>query len=360
MSRLFSPGPESLPSSGRVQWTSPSNIALIKYWGKRGLQLPMNASLSVTLRHSVSCVTLDFRQVGNGNGGVDFTFEGRDHPVFKKRVVSYLDSIRQWFPFLDRLWLTIDSGNTFPHSAGIASSASFMSALALCICQLEDYWLKEPGDDFFRKASFMARLGSGSASRSVYSPMAAWGKHPAIKDSSDQYAVPVREKIPQTFQNLQDTIAIVDAGTKKVSSSKGHQLMNNHPYAQNRLEQAQSNFQKIMDAIRNNQWDTFASITENEALSLHAMMLSSVPGFSLLKQQTLEIIERVKTFRKEHNAMITFTLDAGPNVHLLYPKEEKETIWPFIQKQIKPLTENNKIIADQMGDGPNGKVFANS
>ncbi len=356
MYQPFSPSTESLPAqlppSGSIQWTSPSNIALIKYWGKKGVQLPMNASLSVTLRESVSHVTLDFQQTEKGLGGADFYFEGQEHPVFNKLVMSYLEHIRPWFPFLNRLWLKIDSRNSFPHSAGIASSASFMSALALCICQLENYPLKEYGSDFLRKASFMARLGSGSAARSVYGKMAAWGKHPAIHDSSDQYAIPFPEKIPAIFQNLQDTIVVVDAGTKKVSSSQGHQLMKNHPYAQTRLKQANQNFHKILEAAENSNWKTFASIIENEALSLHAMMLSSIPGFSLLKQQTLEIIEKVKNFRDKHNAMITFTLDAGPNVHLLYPHQERKMVLPFIHDQIKPLAENERIIADQMGNGP--------
>ncbi|MFO8053811.1 MAG: diphosphomevalonate decarboxylase [Bacteroidales bacterium] len=341
-----------LPEKGKISWESPSNIALIKYWGKKGLQLPRNASLSITLKDSVSLVEMDFKKSLQAGGSLDFFFEGKENRPFQERTNKYLKQLIPYFPFLKQLHLTVNSRNSFPHSAGIASSASSMSAFALCIGSLETFSPSVVSGDFLQKASYMARLGSGSATRSVYGNMAAWGQHPMLNDSSDLYAIPLNNTLASDFLNIRDAVVIVNSKPKPVSSSHGHTLMENHPLAENRIQQAGANFSKLLDAINNNDWPQFSRIVENEALSLHAMMLSSIPGFTLLQQETLDIIEAVQKFRETENIPLTFTLDAGPNVHLLYPQTYKDNIHAFIHNQIKPLTENGHIIYDRMGNGP--------
>lgn len=338
-----------LPEKGQLSWESPSNIALVKYWGKHGEQLPDNASLSITLKESVSIVDINFRK--QEGGGLQFTFEGKPKPEFETRVQKYLDKMKSYFPFLNYLFLELDSRNTFPHSAGIASSASFMSALALSLCTLESYG-REMDAGFFKKASFMARLGSGSASRSVFGALAAWGYHPSVSESSDDYACSLSELLPERLKKIHDAVILVNSAAKKVSSSQGHKLMEGHFLAENRIQQATANMAQLLDAIKDEDWKLFAQVVENEALSLHAMMLSSIPGFTLLQQQTLDIIEMIREEREASGLKMAFTLDAGPNIHLLYHDDDRQAVEAFINDKLKPLAEEQRVIFDQMGPGP--------
>ena len=341
-----------LPDKGKITWESPSNIALVKYWGKYGRQYPENVSLSMSLNKAVSIVEMSFQKKRDKESSVDFWFEGEENPPFKKRVDKYLEQMEDYFPFLKDLHLEINSYNTFPHSAGIASSASFMSALALSLCTLEKYNQNDFDAKFYQKASFMARLGSGSASRSVYGKMAVWGENSVFSQSSVEYAVSSGNILAENLPVIHDAVIIVNPGTKKVSSSQGHQLMQGHHYKENRIQQANYNFSGLIDAISSADWDTMAELIENEALSLHALMLSSNPGYILLQQQTIDAIDAIRKFRRDSRAKICFTLDAGPNVHVLYPGQNKEQVETFIENSLKPLADNNRIIYDEMGNGP--------
>ena len=151
---------------GEVSWKAPSNIALIKYWGKHGNQLPRNASFSFTLDTAYTETTIHYTAKQNDDKAIaiKFLFEGKEHPKFTEKIEQFLKSIVPFFPFLPHLSLTIHSHNSFPHSTGIASSASSMAALALCLTSIEnelDGGLSPAL--FFEKASKIARLGSGSA-----------------------------------------------------------------------------------------------------------------------------------------------------------------------------------------------------
>ena len=149
--------------SGHVTWKSPSNIALVKYWGKHGKQLPRNPSVSFTLSQAFTETTIAFDYDIQSNGSAEFSFEGSKNERFERRIKKFLTSIEGFMPFLSHAKLKIDSSNSFPHSTGIASSASAMSALALCLCSLESEIYNDLYKDssFYKKASFIARLGSG-------------------------------------------------------------------------------------------------------------------------------------------------------------------------------------------------------
>lgn len=346
----------NIPSGGLVSyWQSPSNIALIKYWGKHGNQLPQNASLSITLSNAVTRTRIELLpgQLNNNSLELDFTFSGERNLAFAERLKTFFENRTDEFPFLRNSLLKIESENSFPHSAGIASSASAMSALALCLCDLEQKIAETHnyGDVFFRKASRIARLGSGSAARSVYAGFTVWGQHKDIKGSSDEYAVPLPFEPHKIFSKIKNTILIVDASVKKVSSSVGHHLMKEHPFAAARFEQAGTNLSSLLQGIKTGDWDEFSRITENEALSLHAMMMSSNPGYVLMHPNTLVIMDKLKQFRLENKTKICFTLDAGPNIHLLYPESEGDAVRPFLD-QIQEYCINHAIIDDHIGNGP--------
>jgi len=339
----------SLPRT--VGWESPSNIAVVKYWGKKGIQEPINPSISMTLSNMHTQTRIHYARARHDQGRMWLRFNGTDNHPFGQRIQKYIDSLAMYFPFLKELDLHIDTRNSFPHSAGMASSASAMSSLALAICSIEQGLREDPltPEHFFQKASYMARLGSGSAARSIYGNYVEWGQHAY---GSDEFAHPYTKKIREPLSFLHDSVLITSTEPKKMKSSSGHELMDQHPYRQARIEQALSNMEKISRSLRDGDFHSFSEVAEEEALSLHALMLSSRPGYTLLRQATIEIIDELKSFRQETGAEVTFTLDAGPNVHVLYPTREKERIREWMNQKLKPLCEDGKMLHDFTGTGP--------
>lgn len=334
--------------SGKVSWSSPSNIAFVKYWGKYGRQLPKNPSISMTLKESYTTMLVKFNVTDEKHDNViqSFKFEEKENSAFKARFEKFLLSIEDQIPYIRNLQLEIESTNSFPHSAGIASSASALSALSMCLVSIDS---KINNCEFdYKKASRLSRLGSGSACRSVFANYAIWG-HDETLESSDDFAVEFRSH--DSFSNLRDAILIVDSKPKKVSSSLGHDKMNNHPFASARFDQAKINLRNIVKSMNVGDWKSFGEILEEEALTLHALMMSSSPSFILLKPQSLEIIERVRNFREKNKVDLYFTIDAGPNIHLIYPQKDEHVVAPFLE-ELKPFCENSKIIFDTIGEGP--------
>jgi diphosphomevalonate decarboxylase len=335
-------------------WSAPSNIALVKYWGKKenGDQIPANPSISFTLKN---CKTITSVAVSSKKEkksfSFDLLFEGQPKEDFKPKIQKFFERIYQYCPYLKDYHFTIDTQNTFPHSSGIASSASGMAAIAMNIMSLEKVIKPEISDAYFyAKASFLARLGSGSACRSIIGNVVAWGKNETIKNSSDLFGVEFANIHPN-FHNFQDTILLVDKGEKQVSSTVGHNLMHNHPFAEQRFEQAHHNIAKIVTFLETGNVTDFISLVESEALTLHAMMMTSMPYFILMKPNTLEIINKIWKFRNETQTPVCFTLDAGANVHVLYPENVKEKVLQFIQDELVGYCQNGQYICDEIGNG---------
>jgi len=205
--------------------------------------------------------------------------------------------------------------------------------------------------DFQRKASFLARLGSGSACRSLGGPVVQWGSHPGIPGSSDLYGLEYPLALDPIFSTYRDTILLVDKGQKQVSSSLGHQLMQGHPYAQSRFVQARENLDRLRPILATGDLEGFTALVESEALSLHAMMLSSSPYFILFKPATLEIIDKIWDFRKRSGLPLCFTLDAGANVHLLYPEAVEGEALKFVGEELQGFCEGGQFITDRVGKG---------
>jgi diphosphomevalonate decarboxylase len=248
--------------------------------------------------------------------------------------------------------LMIDTDNSFPHSSGIASSASAMSALALCIAELQVTVDGDTHDERFqREVSIMARLGSGSACRSVYGPVCLWGSTPMMPGSSDEYAIPL-PNIHPVFQTLRDSILIISEEKKQVSSSAGHGLMQGHQFASARIAQATQNLKMLLPALHSGDIVTFGRIAEAEALSLHALMMTSDPAYILIQPNTLQVIQRTKAFRESSGIPVYFTLDAGPNVHLLFPESHEAQVKAWINEELVAFCENGRVIHDHAGGGP--------
>ncbi|QCE40560.1 diphosphomevalonate/mevalonate 3,5-bisphosphate decarboxylase family protein [Psychroserpens sp. NJDZ02] len=342
------------PSNGVVSWSSPSNIALVKYWGKKEHQLPENPSISFTLESCKTITELIFEKREGTTDGFSFEvfLDEEFKPDFHPKIETFFKRIESYLPFLKDFHFIIKTKNTFPHSSGIASSASGMSALALCLMSIEKQ--KDPtisDSDFIQKASFLARLGSGSACRSLEGDLVVWGEHPGIEGSSDLFGIKYPYKVHDNFKNYQDTILLVDKGEKQVSSTVGHDLMYGHPFAKQRFNQAVDHISTIKNILETGDLDAFIALVESEALTLHAMMMTSMPYFILMKPNTLEIINKIWSFRQDTGLPISFTLDAGANVHVLYPEKDAVKILEFIKLELVAYCQNGHYICDKIGFG---------
>lgn len=339
---------------GSFKWSSPSNIALVKYWGKKPHQIPANPSISFTLDACRTITSLAFkRKENNDRFSFDVYLDDVKKDDFKPKIETFFERVEVYLPFLKDYHFTIQTSNTFPHSSGIASSASGMSALALCLMSLERSIseVEISNDNFIKKASFLARLGSGSACRSLEGDLVVWGEHDTIDGSSNLFGVKYPFEVHQKFKNYHDTILLVDKGEKQVSSTVGHNLMHDHPFSEQRFQQAHDNLNALIDVFKEGDLEKFISIVESEALTLHAMMMTSNPYFILMKPNTLRIINKIWGFRQQTGLHLCFTLDAGANVHLLYPEQEATQVYEFIKNELVGYCQNGHYICDRIGFG---------
>jgi diphosphomevalonate decarboxylase len=339
--------------NGRVEWRSPSNIALIKYWGKSGDQIPMNASISMTLKYAFTQTEIRWTKRDDYNSkNFDFFLSREKVSIsFEKKVESLLARFSAKYPILNDLFFTINSLNTFPHSTGIASSASGMSALALALLSV----VKESGefngsyDDFMRESSHFSRLGSGSACRSLYGPYAVWGEN-GTKDSNNEFAVPFEPN--KEFNSVYDSILIFSKKPKKVGSTAGHSLMQYHPYREGRITQVKNHMERLLPAMEKGDFDTWTQVTESEAMSLHGLMMASSKPVLLLAPETIRFLNDFDDFRKGKGLKAAYTIDAGPNVHLLYGADHKDIIHSFISDWVMDSKLDVEVIDDEAGMGP--------
>ncbi len=351
--------PHTCPPEGVVGWRSPSNIALIKYWGKQPQreQLPANPSLSFTLSHAFTDMWLYWSKRTQADDPIELKlyFEGRPADNFRKRIYDFMLRLLPEMPFLGEYAITIHTRNSFPHSAGIASSASAMSALALCLVEWKYRCRRAVFDlhQHYREVSNLARRASGSACRSVVPQVALWGAHPNVSEASDSYAIPLAKAYRDFAELWKDLILIVDQSPKSISSSQGHALMESHPYAATRYQQATEHLSVLLKAMKEGDVETFGRVVEAEALTLHALMMCSPTPYLLIKPQTLEVIDAIQNWRRTRDLPMYFTLDAGPNVHLLYPQAYEAEIWEFLATALPTFYRNpSRYLADEVGHGP--------
>ena len=335
--------------STAVSESCPSNIALIKYWGKYKDQIPANPSISYTLNHCKTNTTIEFS--ANEVFSVKTFLSGNEEVKFAEKIEKYFKNIEQYLPWILKGKYIIKTENTFPHSSGIASSASGFGAIAKCLIKLDETFSGKNSDEkSLQKASFLARLGSGSACRSLYNGLVVWGESDVVEGSSDLFAVKYSDdEIHPIFKNFNDWVLLIHEGVKSVSSTVGHGLMNTNPYAERRFQEARENFVPMKEILKDGDLKGFIKLVEHEALTLHAMMMMSDPAFILMKTGTLEVINKIWDFRRETELPLFFTLDAGANVHLLFPNDgSEEKIKTFIESELLQHSQKNGVVKDIM------------
>lgn len=329
-------------------WKSPSNIALVKYWGKMpdAIQMPANPSISFTLSECYTETNVKTR----AGKGLQVTVNGKHQPSFEPKILQFFDRVNGFLPWLKDQNIQINTRNTFPHSSGIASSASGFSALSLCLTDIH-LGMGNTVDDRVAFASELSRLGSGSACRSVVSPLGVWGTHADFPGSNDHFAVAF-DNMHSVFLNFHDVILLVHKGSKSVSSTTGHGLIHDHPFAPARFEQAVGNMTKLRRILEQGQLEAFIELVELEALTLHALMMSSSTPYVLMMPETVAVIHEIRRFREQSGVPIGFTLDAGANVHVLFPNRVKTEAMAFINNRLAQYCQDRSYICDQVGTGP--------
>lgn len=282
-----------------------SNIALIKYWGKRNekLILPANNSLSMTLDQYYTTTTVSFDPYLETD---QFLFnDNQANEKERARVSRFLDQIRSLTK--TNYHATVTSINSVPTAAGLASSASGFAALAAAASKALDLDLDK------RTLSRLARLGSGSACRSIYGGFVEWQKGNR-NDGMDSYAAPVA---PSEHWNLAMVIACVDITRKNVSSREGmNASVRTSPFYQGWLTTVEQDLIKAKRAVLARDFEKLGSIVESNALKMHAVALGANPPIIYWQEPTLSVIEKVQALRKA-GVPAYFTIDAGPNVAVL-------------------------------------------
>jgi diphosphomevalonate decarboxylase len=310
---------------------APVNIAFIKYWGKKNkkLRLPANSSVSMNLNSVFTITTVEFSKKYKQDS---FAFK---HELAtnkeKQRVFNQLDLIRKKAGI--DLKARVVSENNFPKSTGLSSSASGMAALTQAGVAAAGIKLSE------KNLAILARLGSGSACRSIPDGFVFWQA-----GSSHQSSYSFSLYQPGYWQ-IYDVVCLVSQEKKSVSSTKGHSLVQTSPFFQVRLKDLNIKLKKIKDNLKKKNFKGLGKLSEQEALNMHAVMMTSKPSLLYWTPNTLRLIKQIKDWRK-NGLPIYFTLNTGQDVHVLVEKNNLNKLSAKLksQKYIKKIIINKPAI----------------
>ena len=306
------------------------NIAFVKYWGNRddSLRLPLNGSISMNLDKFHTITKIEFSETFPEDS---LMLNGKTEYGEKlKRVSQFLDLLRQRSK--NQIKAHVLSKNNFPTGAGIASSASAFAALSLAASQAIGIDLNE------NELSSLARMGSGSASRSIPGGFTEWF---AGSSDADSYAVSIAAK---DHWSLCDCIAIISKTHKPTGSSEGHQIASSSPLLEGRLKDVDKRLELCREAILKKDFELLAEISELESNLMHAVMMTSRPALMYWEAASLHIMKEIQNWRKT-GLEVFYTLDAGPNVHAICSKSSKE----IIQQRLNKIPDIENVICSEPG-----------
>ncbi|MEZ4734973.1 MAG: diphosphomevalonate decarboxylase [Caldilineaceae bacterium] len=313
-----------------------SNIAFIKYWGvdDATINLPQNNSISMTLADAHTTTTvewLDQRQLATD----EITLDGVRLDEHKAaRLIRHLDRIRT-LAAVDRRARVV-SQNNFPMASGIASSASGFAALTVAACHALGL------DWDATRLSAIARRGSGSASRSLFGGFVEWERG---HDDATSVAYQLH---PAEHWALYDVVAVVSGAEKAVSSEQGHGLAASSPLNQGRVASLPTALAEVRSALAQRDLARLGPVIEQDALAMHAVMMTSNPSLLYWQPGTLAIIQAVRRWRTQDDIQTYFTIDAGPNIHLIC---EADTV-PTVQARLQTLAAVEQVIVSRPGPAP--------
>lgn len=307
---------------------APANIAFIKYWGKAddALRLPLNSSISMNLSACITTTTVEFSDSYSQD-----CVESLDKSE-SLRVCKHLDKIRA--RAASTLYAKVATKNSFPKSAGVASSASGFAALTVAAAAALGLDLSE------KELSILARLGSGSACRSIPDGFVLWQKG-ASPSTSYAYSL-----FPRNYWELRDVLVIVETSGKKVGSTEGMDNIRTSPFCNRRLRDMPDKIKGMKKAFASKNFRTLGETIEEEAVNMHTVMMTQQPPLYYWNGVTMEIIRTVETWRSE-GIPVYFTIDAGPNVHLICEAKNEDAV----VKKAEALSGVTQIIVNKPARG---------
>jgi diphosphomevalonate decarboxylase len=288
-----------------------SNIALIKYMGKLpiGKNVATNPSLSYTLPHLTTTVTLQ-----QSEQDTFLPLPYKDIPLHlsdkaMQRFVSHLDFIKKTYDFDGHFHIT--SSNNFPHSSGLASSASSFAALTQCAIEAIFDIKNEPYPPILEQARLSSK-GSGSSCRSFFSPWAIWDNQ-------------LISSVDMPYPTLIHQVIMIEDKPKTISSSQAHEAVLSSPTFNGRIERAKARLISLTQALQSQNWADAIDITFEECMDMHTLFHTAIPPFEYMNAAAKEALALLTTYRKKYNDAPLITMDAGPNIHLLYHPNQPDT-----------------------------------
>ncbi len=311
---------------------APANIAFIKYWGKKNkvLRLPINSSISMNLSGLCTTTSVEFSSTF-----IEDSVEliGDNFSVSEiNRVKKSLDLIRKRAGIHE--YADVVTKNTFPKGAGAAASASGFAALTLAGFAAAGVSLTE------KELTIFARLGSGSACRSIPDGFVLW-KEGETSEESFAYSL-----YPSTYWDIRDILVIVDASMKKVSTTKGMEDVHTSPLLVGRLEVLPGRVKRVEQTLKDKDFSSLGEVVEEDCLDMHAVMQSQNPPIYYWNEMTKKIMASVVGWRAG-GLPVYFTIDAGPNVHILCEGKNAERV----MEKAKLLDSIQSIIMNKPSQG---------
>ena len=295
---------------------APSNIAFIKYWGKKNklLKIPENGSISMNLSNLTTTTTVEF----DARYKEDYVLiNNKNDKESANKVIEHLELIRQRAKIRDRA--KVHSLNNFPVGTGLSSSASGFAALTLAASHAAGLHLSE------KELSMLARQGSGSACRSIPDGIVEWL---GGDTSATSYA---KSLYPPDYWAIVDIVAIISKEKKDLSSTEGQKLVSTSPFFQTRLAHINAKIAKIKALLKAKNFTEFGQLVENEALELHAIMLTSTPSLIYWQPKTIELMKLIKKWRSE-GLEVYFTVNTGQDMHLIIEDKNKAKLLKKLQE----------------------------
>lgn len=310
---------------------APTNIAFIKYWGKKDsvLKLPLNSSLSVNLSGLSTITTVEFSSSLSSD---DILLDEQKQGQAVNRVIKHLDLIRKIIG--KKTFAKVRSINNFPIASGLASSASGFAALTMATCKAGGLNLSE------KELTIIARQGSGSACRSIPDGWVEW-----IKGSTNESSY-ARSIFPSNYWDLNVITIIVNNKKKDILSTKGMDLALSNPFLKIRIKNIGKKTELIKKYISSKKFTEFGELIEKEALELHAITLTSEPPIVYWEPATIELIKLIWLLRKE-GLESYFTIDAGPHLKIICQNKDLDKL----TKRLELVKGVRKIITNKISDG---------
>lgn len=310
---------------------APSNIAFVKYWGRKDeeLRLPENGSISMNLSGLQTTTTVEFDDKFKQD---EITFNGKIEDLENNRAVKHLDRIRK----IDNIQTKakVETSNNFPTGTGLSSSASGFAALTVAACSAAGLKLSK------KELSILARQGSGSACRSIPDGFVEWLDGDTSKTS---YAVSV---FPPEHFDIADVVAVVSLDKKFLATSEGQKSARTSPFFPTRLSLIRDKIDRVKKAIEEKNFSEFGELVEREALEFHSILFTSSPPLFYWTSETVKVMKFVQKIRSE-GLECYFTINTGQDVHVICKKEDAGKV----EGKLKELPEVIKTITNYPAPG---------